>query len=205
MTVSPKHDGGLLGSVELAWDAAHGVPLRDRGLRAGRLLAGARARGDRHLLRAGLGERRRHLAARRREGRRARLEQGRGSHGRQGRAGDRSRGVQAAAGFPVVAPDTLVGLPRKDVRLVGGADSGSLVVYGQGLGAIVVVERKADATAPKGGALASLPTVSLDGVTAHELATQLGTVIEWQSGGVAYVLAGSLPPAAAEAAARTLK
>ena len=25
---SPKHDGGLLGSVELAWDAAQGVPLR---------------------------------------------------------------------------------------------------------------------------------------------------------------------------------
>jgi len=26
--VSPKHDGGLLGSAELAWDAARGVPLR---------------------------------------------------------------------------------------------------------------------------------------------------------------------------------
>ena len=27
-SVSPKHDGGLLGSVELAWDAVQGVPLR---------------------------------------------------------------------------------------------------------------------------------------------------------------------------------
>ena len=26
--ISPKHDGGLLGWAELAWDAAHGVPLR---------------------------------------------------------------------------------------------------------------------------------------------------------------------------------
>src|SRR5437763_7527522 len=26
--VSPRHSGGLLGSVQLAWDAAHGVPLR---------------------------------------------------------------------------------------------------------------------------------------------------------------------------------
>src|SRR5262249_40899989 len=26
--VSPKHDGGLLGSLQLAWDAVHGVPLR---------------------------------------------------------------------------------------------------------------------------------------------------------------------------------
>src|SRR5207253_6949713 len=26
--ISPKHDGGLLGYAELAWDAGHGVPLR---------------------------------------------------------------------------------------------------------------------------------------------------------------------------------
>ena len=26
--VSPRHDGGLLGAVEGAWDATHGVPLR---------------------------------------------------------------------------------------------------------------------------------------------------------------------------------
>jgi len=26
--VSPRHSGGLLGSVQLAWDAAHGIPLR---------------------------------------------------------------------------------------------------------------------------------------------------------------------------------
>src|SRR5204862_3240941 len=28
VAVSPKHDGGLLGSAELAFDAARGVPLR---------------------------------------------------------------------------------------------------------------------------------------------------------------------------------
>jgi hypothetical protein len=114
--------------------------------------------------------------------------------------------VQAAAGFPVTAPATLVGLPRQDVRLVGGtASKTALVVYGQGLGAIVVVERKADTQQPSGGPSASLPGVSLDGVTAHELATQLGTVVEWQRGGTSFVLAGSLPSAAAEAAARQLK
>ena len=53
--------------------------------------------------------------------------------------------VQAAADFPVVAPDTLVGLPRQDVRLVGGDTA--LVLYGQGLGGIALVERKADASA----------------------------------------------------------
>ena len=28
VTVSPRHDGGLLGSAELAWDAVRGIPLR---------------------------------------------------------------------------------------------------------------------------------------------------------------------------------
>jgi hypothetical protein len=112
--------------------------------------------------------------------------------------------VQAAAPFPVVAPDTLVGLPRQDVRLVGNGDSKSaVVVYGQGLGAIVVVERQAQ---PGGnsGVMGSLPEVSLNGVTAHELATQLGTALTWKQGEVSYVLAGSVPSAAAEAAARAL-
>ena len=89
------------------------------------------------------------------------------------------------------------------MRLVGKA---VLVVYGHGLGAIVVVERAADTAAAgkSGGMLSSLPTVSLDGATGHELATQLGTVLGWQRNGVAFVLAGSLPPAAAETAARDL-
>jgi hypothetical protein len=84
-----------------------------------------------------------------------------------------------------------------------------LVVYGEGLGAIVVVERQPDTTAQSGSnggsGLDSLPTVSLDGVTAHELSTQLGTILSWDQGGVSYVLAGSVPAAAAESAARALK
>ena len=110
--------------------------------------------------------------------------------------------VQAAAGFPVVAPDSLVGLPRKDVRLVGGKTA--LVFYGKGLGGIALVERKAE-SGPGKQLMTGLPSVSLDGLTAHELATQLGTAITWNSGGTSYLLAGSLPPAAAEAAARAVK
>ena len=52
--------------------------------------------------------------------------------------------VQAAAPFTVVAPDSLVGLPRRDVRLVGGDTV--LALYGQGLGGIALVERKADSS-----------------------------------------------------------
>ena len=114
--------------------------------------------------------------------------------------------VRDAAGFPIVAPDTLADLPRRDVRLVGGEDSkAALVVYGEGLGAIVVVERHAGAQPAGGGALASLPAVSLGGITAHELSTQLGTILTWRDGDVDYVVAGSVPQSAAEAAARQLR
>ena len=105
--------------------------------------------------------------------------------------------------FTLAAPDTLVGLPRTGRPPVSDG-APALVTYGQGLGAIAVIERKADAGGRAGGTLAGLPTVSIDGATGHELATALGTVIESQQGGVSYTLAGSLPPAAAEAAARGL-
>jgi hypothetical protein len=112
--------------------------------------------------------------------------------------------VTAAAAFTVVAPDTLVGLPRQDVRLVGGKTV--IAVYGQGLGAVAVVERAPDTAAAKSTSpLDALPQVTIDGATGHELATQLGTILTWDRTGVSYVLAGSLPSAAAEAAARSLK
>jgi len=208
VTVSPKHDGGLLASAELAFDAAHGVPLRIAitaqgssspvlALEATDISFGSVPASDVDVSPPSDAKV---------------VDLGSGFTG--GTSSSESKAapvtgltaVQAAADFPVVAPDTLVGLPRKDVRLVGGNDSRTaLVSYGQGLGGILVVERKADSGTKNGGALSSLPTVSLDGVTAHELATQLGTAIEWHAGGTSYVLAGSLPPAAAEAAARQLK
>jgi hypothetical protein len=203
VSVSPKHDGGLLASARLAWDAAHGAPLRiaifARGssspvleLAVTQISYGSVAASDVDIKPpsdAKVVE----LVAPTQDPAKGAPVTGLGA-------------VQAAAGFPVTAPDALVGLPRQDVRLVGEADSkAALVVYGHGLGAIVVVERKADAAQGKSAALSSLPTISLDGISAHELATQLGTVLEWQRGGTSYVLAGSLPAAAAEAAARQLK
>ncbi len=210
--VSPKHDGGLLGSAELAWDAVHGTPLRiavyAQGatspvleLQATDIGFGSVSASDVNVA-PPAGAKVVDLSS-----------QGSGSGGTTGTQTAPVTGlaaVQAAAPFTVVAPDTLVGLPRQDVRLVGPADSRSvLVVYGQGLGAILVVERASSgsgsgAQAP-GGMLSALPSISLDGVTAHELSTQLGTIVGWDRAGVTYVLAGSVPPAAAEAAARSLK
>jgi hypothetical protein len=202
--ISPKHDGGLLGSAELAWDAARSVPLRSAiyaqgsskpvlELAATHISYGSVPSSDVDVS-PPAGAKTVDLGAATKD-----------DHKPSGPSVTGLDAVRAAARFPVAAPDTLVGLPRQDVRLVGGKTV--LVLYGHGLGGIAVVERKADTAASSGGggALASLPKVSLDGLTAHELATQLGTVLTWQRDGVAYVLAGSLPPAAAESAAKAVR
>ena len=197
VSVSPKQRGGLLGSIQLAWDAARGVPLRAAiyarrsskpvlALEATEISFGPVSAGDVQVLPPG-GARTTDLGT---------LGSGRG--GRH----DRGQPVRKAAGFPLTAPATLIGLRRQDVRLVGQDSKTGLVVYGEGLGAIVVAEHKADAS---GGQLGGLPAVPLNGATGHELVTPLGTVIEWRRDGVSYVLAGSVPAATAEAAARALR
>ena len=202
VAVSPKHDGGLLGSVELAWDAVYGTPLR----------VGIRAQNDTSpVLELAVTDisygsvPAADVDVSPPAGAKV-VDLGSGSS-LQNQASSTPAvngldAVTAAADFPVAAPDAVVGLPRRSVRLVGGDTA--IVLYGQGLGGIALIERKADASGP-GNQLSGLPTVSLDGLTAHELATQLGTVLEWQSGGTGFVLAGSLPPAAAETAARAVK
>lgn len=205
VSISPKHDGGLLGSAQLAFDAARGIPLRIAiyaqgsstpalALEASNVTYGSVSSSDVDVS-PPAGAKVVDLSS--------------AASGKDaGGTADTTKqvtgvdAVQAAVDFPLVAPATLVGLPRQHVGLAG--KDAAIAVYGQGLGAILVIERKAD-TAKSSGPIAGLPTVSLDGVTAHELATQLGTVLEWQQGGRAFVLAGSLPPAAAEAAARELK
>ena len=206
-TLSPRDHGGLLAGLELAWDAAQGVPLRasvfarDNASPALRLEVTDISYGavpvsdvavappsDARVVDLGT------------------IGAGSPTGQDEGSSVTGLDAVRAAAGFPIVAQDTVGGLPRRDVRLVGGADSkAALVVYGEGLGAIIVVERQADAQHADGGALASLPAVSLGGITAHELSTQLGTILTWRDGRVDYVVAGSVPQAAAEAAARQLR
>jgi hypothetical protein len=51
----------------------------------------------------------------------------------------------------------------------------------------------------------TLPRVNIDGATGQELATALGTLVAFESGGVSYIVAGSVPPVAAENAARGLR
>jgi hypothetical protein len=112
--------------------------------------------------------------------------------------------------FALAAPDKLAGLPRQGVHLIDlDKTKGALVTYGKGLGAIVVFQHKVDATKadqkPSGGRDNPLPQINIDGATGTEIATALGTVVTFERGGVAYVVAGSVPPLAAENAARGLR
>jgi hypothetical protein len=119
--------------------------------------------------------------------------------------------VAKKVSFGLVAPHKLVGLPRRSVSLMDWSGSpAALVTFGQNLGGIVVIEQAAKPgaapQAPSGGDKQgmSLPSVTINGATGHELATPLGTVLQFTRGGVDYTVLGSVPAAAAEAAARAL-
>ena len=115
--------------------------------------------------------------------------------------------MQKELSFKLAAPATLVGLPRQGVRLIDqDGTPGALVTYGKGLGGIAVLQTPASAKqageGERGGL--SLPKISINGASGEELDTALGTVVRFDRGGVSYTVLGSVPPAAAEAAARAL-
>jgi outer membrane lipoprotein-sorting protein len=214
VSISPKHDGGLLGSAQIAWDAANGVPLQlgiyARGnptpvieLKATHISYGAVAASDLDVS-PPAGAKVVKLASPR-----APKPAAQTTHGSrvQGNAA-----VAAKVPFALDAPRSLVGLPLRATRLisVGGAPA-AMLAYGEHLGGMIVLESKSDAgshDAGAGGATTagglSLPTVTIGGATGTELSTPLGTVIHFTRGGVDYTVLGSVPATAAEMAARGL-
>jgi outer membrane lipoprotein-sorting protein len=78
-----------------------------------------------------------------------------------------------------------------------------ITTHGHGPGTIVVLEAKARG-AKHGHALEGLPQVKINGTSASELRTALGTVLSFERSGVRYVLAGSVKPGQLEALARGL-
>jgi outer membrane lipoprotein-sorting protein len=216
--ISPKRDGGLVGGAELAWDAVHGVPLRLAlystsssapvlELTATEVSYGPvadsvfefspPADATIHELKGP-------------------NESGDGAdaanatqHHTHTKAAQGPAAVQASIPFTLDAPATLDGMALSQVRSIDfDGHPAALITYGQGLGGIAVVESQAKSgdsqSAGPAAGLGSLPTVSINGSTAQELPTALGTLLTFQRAGVDYTIVGSVTPAAAEAAARGL-
>ncbi len=82
----------------------------------------------------------------------------------------------------------------------------NVTTHGHGPATIAVIESKvkAGAKGDSGAALEGLPKVTIDGASASELRTELGTLLSFERGGVSYLLAGSVAPAAIEELARGL-
>jgi outer membrane lipoprotein-sorting protein len=217
--ISPKHDDGLLGAAELAWDSLRGVPLRmavySRGsgspvleLRATDISYGPVPPSAFHVSPPKSAE---VVDVSPPSGR----ERGARSHAERRPATSRGA-VARALPFRLSAPAALVGLPRHEVRLLDWNSSlAALVTYGRNLGGIAVIERRVpDGQRHPGGGQAgsgerrpgrlTLPKVSINGATGEELDSALGTMVRFERGHVAYMVIGSVPPAAAEAAARGL-
>jgi outer membrane lipoprotein-sorting protein len=77
--------------------------------------------------------------------------------------------------------------------------------HGQGITTIHVLETPAKTgSTSSSGETEELPKVSINGTSASELRTALGTILTFERSGVRYVVAGALPPAAIEALARGL-
>jgi outer membrane lipoprotein-sorting protein len=210
--ISPKHDGGLLGAGALAWDAAKGVPLRAAVYAQGSSTPVLELKAD-HIS-YGKVPAKDFAVSPPADAKVVNVDVPSGEPAGAKHAAEKAvtgvGPVSKALPFKLSAPATLVGLPRHEVRLVDWkGEKAAVVTYGQNLGGVVVIEQPAEPTpAPsdkhgdRGGL--QLPKVSINGATGEELDTALATMIRFQRGGVAYTVLGSVPPAAAQAAARGL-
>lgn len=205
--VAPKHDGGLLGGVELAWDADNGVPLRGAVYSSDSsspVLQLAATDVSFEAIDASVFDVSPPAGA---EVVDLNPEQGLGGEHGEPREIVGEQAVAEAVDFELEAPDSLAGLPRNQVRAIAvDGKSAALVGYGEGLGGILVIESKSEpgAAEDSGPHGFELPKVQINGVEGEELDTALGTALHFSRDGVDYIVLGSVPPAAAEAAARAL-
>jgi outer membrane lipoprotein-sorting protein len=101
-----------------------------------------------------------------------------------------------------------VTLPQKHASETSDSSSSGdkphVTTSGKGLGAIALLESpvKAGSKESTSAELENLPKVDINGTSASELPTQLGTLLTFERAGVRYLLAGSVTPSAIEAFAR---
>ncbi len=178
--VSPNEGGSLFGGVELSFDAVHGVPLRA-----------------------------------------AIYSSTSGSPVIELAASEISYGPVAASVFEINPPanakveevTTPSGGEHAAHKSAGAGEKPAVTTYGHGPSTIAVLAssqdgesktNKKDAGGGGGEPLEGLPKVTINGVSAEELRTELGTLLSFERNGVRYLLAGSVAPAAIEEVARGL-
>lgn len=97
------------------------------------------------------------------------------------------------------------GSPGSSSTSGSGSRETSETTYGHGIASIAVVKSKASSgSSTSGSGLEGLPKVSINGTSASELKTELGTILAFERAGVRYVVAGAVQPSAVEAVARGL-
>jgi outer membrane lipoprotein-sorting protein len=232
--VTPRHDGGLLGQVQLAWDAAHGIPLGIAiysstsstpvlELKATSISFGSVPKSDFNVSPppdAKVVE----IASMTGAGASASSEQTAKAkkHAKNAKAGKAhaeitgAAAVQAHLPFKLNAPGSLDGMSQQSVELLDWAGSpAALVTYGQGLGGIAVIEHQQSSGASQSGSQSqsqtggdhqglTLPSTTIDGTSSQELQTALGTVMHFSKAGVDYTVLGSVPLSAAQIATTKL-
>lgn len=221
VTLSPKRPGGLIGELQVAWDATHGVPLRFAvyarhsstpvlGMTASNVSYGPIDPSTFQLTKPT----NYHTVN-------VSTPSGSSSSDTNTKGKKHAKpvtGVRAVSKqlmFKLAAPSSVAGLKRQSVSLTGEkAHHGALVVYGQGLGAIAVMEEPASTSGASQLQLSTtngdhqrgiiLPTFSVHGASAQELTTALGTFVRFTAHGVTYTLIGSINSRTARTAARGL-
>ncbi len=164
MRVSPKEGGSLLAGAELSWDAVHGVPLR--------------------------------AAVYSTESAAPVLELA---------ATSISYGPVEPSVFEFTPPANAkveeVVLPKPGEHQGGSSQGGehehpNVTTHGSGPGTIAVLEAKAkaDSSSQSSSLPEGLQQVRINGVTASELPTELGTLLSFERSGVRYLIAGAVPP-----------
>jgi outer membrane lipoprotein-sorting protein len=173
--VSPNEGGSLIGGAELSWDANNGVPLR---------AAVYSSTSASPVI---------ELAA----------------------TGEVSYGPVDASVFeftpPAGAKIQEVKLPEKSSSTTGtqppgGTSNPTVTKHGSGISAVVVVEHKQEGTSQKESSALpeGLPQVNINGATATELSTALGTLLSFERSGVHYLVGGFVAPSSVEEVARGL-
>jgi outer membrane lipoprotein-sorting protein len=196
--VSPRENGGLIGGAELSWDAANGTPLRAA------IYSTTSPSAVVELAATGVSYGPVESST---------LDFTPPSSAKVEEVKLPSKHGSGAPGSDTPGSDT-PGSSTPGSSTPGSSTDGSpasgekphVSTSGKGLGAIVLLESpvKAGSKETVPSELEELPKVSINGTSATELPTPLGTLLTFERAGMRYLLAGSVTPASIEAFARGL-